>query len=304
VLRWRLLTAAFILTPLITLLALDVRCNGGVPGIWLIPGGWVLLLLATAEMLELMQFGVSSVRWTVYAGGSLVYLGACLPAMLRARTVAQTSGEPLTGLAWVTVALVLASMLVFVAEMLQYREPGQSIRRLALAVAAIVYPCTFLALLAQLRFVRDNAWGMAALVSLVFVVKLSDTAAYTAGKLCGRHKLAPLLSPGKTVEGAVGALAGAVLAAGVYFQWLVPWAMGSDAAVTSWGGCVLFGLLVGVAGMVGDLAESLFKRDAGRKDSSHWLPGLGGILDILDSLLLAAPVALFCWLIGMVGPHP
>jgi phosphatidate cytidylyltransferase len=64
---------------------------------------------------------------------------------------------------------------------------------------------------------------------------------------------------------------------------------------------MLFGLCVAVAGILGDLAESLIKRDVGRKDSSRWLPGLGGVLDLLDSILLAAPVAWFCWAVGLVG---
>ena len=69
----------------------------------------------------------------------------------------------------------------------------------------------------------------------------------------------------------------------------------------AWWGWVVFGLLVGGAGMIGDLAESLLKRDVGRKDSSDWLPGFGGVLDIIDSLLLSAPVAWFCWIAGIVG---
>ena len=63
-----------------------------------------------------------------------------------------------------------------------------------------------------------------------------------------------------------------------------------------------YGVIVTVAGVIGDLAESLLKRDMERKDSSSWMPGLGGVLDILDSLLLAAPAGYFCWVSGMLGP--
>ena len=70
----------------------------------------------------------------------------------------------------------------------------------------------------------------------------------------------------------------------------------------SWWGCWVFGLAVGAAGMVGDLAVSLLKRDMRRKDSSRWLPGLGGVLDIMDSVLMAAPAALLCWVAHLVGP--
>jgi phosphatidate cytidylyltransferase len=68
-----------------------------------------------------------------------------------------------------------------------------------------------------------------------------------------------------------------------------------------WLGWLIYGILLGGAGMLGDLAESLLKRDVGRKDSSDWLPGFGGVLDIVDSLLLAAPVAWACWRFGLVG---
>ncbi len=67
-------------------------------------------------------------------------------------------------------------------------------------------------------------------------------------------------------------------------------------------GWIIFGLLMGCVGMLGDLAESLLKRDVGCKDSSAWMPGFGGVLDILDSLLLSAPIAWLCWSLGIVGP--
>ncbi len=76
----------------------------------------------------------------------------------------------------------------------------------------------------------------------------------------------------------------------------------SDRSLVAWlGGVLVYGLLVSSAGIVGDLAESLLKRDAGVKDSSSWLPGFGGVLDLLDSLLVAAPVAYFCWVSGLLG---
>ena len=108
--------------------------------------------------------------------------------------------------------------------------------------------------------------------------------------------MAPLISPGKTIEGALGALCFACLASWIMICRVLP-----RANPGPWWGWIAFGLLVGAAGMVGDLAESLLKRDVGRKDSSNWLPGFGGVLDIVDSLLLSAPVAWFCWASGLVG---
>ena len=136
---------------------------------------------------------------------------------------------------------------------------------------------------------------------------MGDTGAYTVGRLCGgrffRRKLAPKLSPGKTIEGAIGGLAFACIGAAVAFEWLVPQMIGdSTGGGTSVGRWLFFGLVVAAAGMVGDLAESLLKREAGRKDSSDWLPGFGGVLDLLDSILFAAPIAYLCWASGLVGP--
>ena len=129
---------------------------------------------------------------------------------------------------------------------------------------------------------------------------MGDTGAYTVGRLIGRHKMAPSISPGKTVEGALGAFLFACLGSWLTFRWIVPF-LPEGAGPGPWYGWLLFGVLVGGAGMLGDLAESLLKRDVGVKDSSTWMPGFGGVLDILDSLLLSAPVAWFCWAFGLVG---
>ncbi|MEM1304554.1 MAG: phosphatidate cytidylyltransferase, partial [Planctomycetota bacterium] len=152
----------------------------------------------------------------------------------------------------------------------------------------------------------DGLWGMVALVSLIAVVKGNDIGAYTAGRLTGRHKMTPVLSPGKTWEGFTGGMVMSVAAAWVCLGPFATWigAAPSEAAATNgwWFGVVLYGLLVGLAGVAGDLAISLLKRDAGLKNSSSWLPGLGGVLDLLDSVLLGAPVAYVLWVAGVVGP--
>ena len=138
------------------------------------------------------------------------------------------------------------------------------------------------------RFVVDAAGGTA-LVGLPLVVTwATDTGAYAVGKAIGRRKLMPAVSPGKTVAGAIGGLVVAVVAASLY----VPYVL------RTWGhlsltpaGIVLFGAIVSVTAQVGDLAESLLKREAGVKDTSKIIPGHGGVLDRLDSLLFVLPVS-------------
>ena len=128
-------------------------------------------------------------------------------------------------------------------------------------------------------------WWGAVLVGLTVVLAwLNDSAAFVIGRRWGRHKLIPRISPGKTIEGAAGALGvtmltavGVVLAAGSRMPLLTP----ADA--------LAIGALVGVAGPIGDLVESAFKRDAGVKDASDLIPGHGGVLDRFDSLMAVAP---------------
>lgn len=120
---------------------------------------------------------------------------------------------------------------------------------------------------------------------LVMVVKVGDIGAYATGMTIGRHKLIPWLSPGKTIEGGLGALFWGGVAGG-----LLAWGTG----MTSPSAGVAGGILLATSGAIGDLLESLLKRQAGVKDSGTMLPGMGGMLDVLDSPLLAGPVA---WLL-------
>jgi phosphatidate cytidylyltransferase len=138
-------------------------------------------------------------------------------------------------------------------------------------------------------------------VSMVAVVKAGDIAAYVAGSLVGATKMAPVLSPGKTWEGAVASLIGSAAAAWLVLTGLQGTGLGLAVPAQPWGGWLAFGLLVGGAGMLGDLAESLIKREAGAKDSGHSLGGLGGVLDLVDSLLFAAPVAWALWAAGLAA---
>jgi phosphatidate cytidylyltransferase len=142
--------------------------------------------------------------------------------------------------------------------------------------------------------------GLLALLSLIVVVKMGDTGAFTVGSLLGRHKMAPRLSPGKTWEGAAGAVLLAIVGSWCVFSLLRPQLTSSGIPGPQMLQWAAYGLIVGIAGMVGDLAESLLKREADQKNSSAWMPGLGGVLDVLDSILFAAPVAYLCWLTGLV----
>ncbi len=299
----RLLFATLILLPLLGLLIADFCWNAGAPGVWLAPLGLAISLAAAAEILDLLRNKNHDViGWSVYAGVGLILVAAFAPLAWQLAGTVYPATCPLAGMGLPMTAATAALALVFVAEMRRYREPGGVIVNVALATFAIMYIGLLMSFVFKLRMFHDNAWGMAALVSLVFVAKWSDVGAYTCGRLLGRHKLAPRLSPNKTIEGAVGGILTAAVAAAVFFFAIVPLIVGADARMPPWWACLVYGVVIAVAGIIGDLSESLLKRDMDRKDSSRWLLGLGGVLDILDSVLMAAPPAYFCWVAGLVGP--
>ncbi len=138
------------------------------------------------------------------------------------------------------------------------------------------------------RFIVEPIAGTALVFFPVALTWVSDIGAYFVGRAMGRTKLMPSVSPGKTRAGAIGAVVATMAAAYLYNAFVLR--PSAQLALAPWT-AVVFGLLVSTAAQVGDLAESLLKRDAGVKDSSHLLPGHGGILDRLDSLYFVLPVA-------------
>jgi phosphatidate cytidylyltransferase len=197
---------------------------------------------------------------------------------------------PLAG--WETVAQGFAAVVLaaFLSEMARFKFPGGVIERIALAVWIVAYLGLLPSFLVQLQLGRaaESAPAAVAMALAIFVPKACDIGAYFTGRFLGRHRMTPVLSPKKTWEGAAGGLILAVVAS---------WAINLLGPVIPGGtaGVVAFGLSVGIAGMLGDLAESLIKRDCERKDASELVPGFGGILDVIDSILFAAPVA-YWWL--------
>jgi len=135
--------------------------------------------------------------------------------------------------------------------------------------------------------------GQDLLLLLFFCVIMSDTAAYYVGSTLGRHRMAPRLSPKKSWEGALGGLAGSVGAAVVAHLWFYQ--------RLPLGHAIALGLILGAAGILGDLSESMLKRAVGVKDSSNLLPGHGGVLDRTDSLLIAGPVLYYYYRYFLMG---
>ncbi len=302
-LRWRLLVAAIIIIPLFALLWADYQWNFGMPGIWLWPLPLVCTLLGVAEVLDLLSAkNLRPAAWAVYLGSLLVAIATVIPLLSVFGSAPSDGNQTLAGLEWPLAAFMISIAVVFVAEMRRYREPGVAMVNVSLGVFTVAYIALSMAFLVLLRVYHDNQWGMAAIISLIFVTKMSDTGAYTFGRLFGRHKMAPNLSPGKTIEGGIGGVLTACGCSVLFFHVVLPLIVGKDVLPPPLWVCLAYGAIVAVAGVIGDLAESLLKRDMERKDSSRWIPGLGGVLDILDSLLVAAPAGYLCWVSGMLGP--
>jgi phosphatidate cytidylyltransferase len=296
VLRHRLLVSAILIACLVGLCWLDATGKWGAPpGAWLFPLALLFGLFASAEVDSLLSAAYQPARgWLMYAGNFFVIASNAVP--LFRPTLADWLLGPL---GFPLVALILAFLIAVAIEVLTYREEGRGIPRLAATALSLVYVGVLMSFVVQLAIVSASS-KLLPLISLVIIVKMADTGAYTVGRLIGRHKMTPRLSPGKTWEGAAGAVVFSVIGSGVSFLLLGPWLTTNAAVPEAWR-WIAYALLIAIAGMFGDLAESLLKREAGVKNSSTWMPGLGGVLDVLDSILFAAPVAYACWAFGLLG---
>lgn len=244
---------------------------------------------ATALLLAALSVIAAHELLTAVCGAEKAKRWTALPAVTGALVIAAVyfSGEHYadspagTVLRWLIAAAVLALLL---ASVLTYGRPGALVLQdvCVMAVAGLVIPWAFSCML-QLRMLPHGA-GMV-LMPLVAAF-CSDSAALFTGMACGRHKMAPLVSPHKTVEGALGGIAGGVVGMVIfrivfYFCTLVPLHIG-------W--CVVIGLVGALMGELGDLSFSVIKRQVGIKDYGRLLPGHGGVLDRFDSVLFAAPM--------------
>ncbi len=194
------------------------------------------------------------------------------------------------------VAVVSTGMIgVFVLALLTFSR-HHNVQGVVAAAGAVVFAMVYLGLMLGFLLALRRGHSAWLVVGVLLVTKSCDTGAYFTGRAIGRHKMIPWLSPGKTWEGLAGGIALATLA-GVLMAWASRRFLPPADHVQTWLGA-LCGVIFAVVGQLGDLAMSLLKRGAGLKDSSRILPGLGGVLDVLDSPLMVAPVA--WWLLAAI----
>ncbi|MBM4142539.1 MAG: hypothetical protein FJ225_02950 [Lentisphaerae bacterium] len=194
---------------------------------------------------------------------------------------------------WEQLALLASLILVFIRQFPQ-KYNDKPIITMACTLLGIWYVPLLFNFVTRLAFVweRGGLWdrvgdtGRLLVLYLIVVVKSGDVGAYLVGSRIGRHKLLPRISPNKTWEGLAGGV-GAGVCASLLFGWAHGWRLGVLGLAPD--GAVVLGVLLTGAGVLGDMFESLIKRACGVKDSGGALPGIGGLLDLLDSLLFAAP---------------
>jgi phosphatidate cytidylyltransferase len=185
-----------------------------------------------------------------------------------------------------TPLLITSAIVLPLIGLLARRQKDGAFTRWVWTLAGILYIGW---LLSHLVALRDLESGRNWVFLVLFVTWVSDTTAFLVGRRFGRHKLAPTVSPGKTWEGTIGGICGGI-AVSILFFTPTPFQLPLNSA----GQAILLGALTSILGQVGDLLESLFKRELGIKDSGKLMPGHGGILDRIDSLILASIVVYYC----------
>jgi len=247
-------------------------------------GDWALAILlsvlAALAAWELFRIARDTGAFPLDIAG--IALAALIPIAVHAQRL---------GLYRLSLTVIVAIVLLLFASTIWLRGPqGKPLSSVAITAFGVMYASLFSYIYA-LRY-HDYAVGAAAGTALVVLPVIltwaTDVGAYMFGRTFGRKKLIPSISPGKTVEGAVGGLGFTIVVCLLYVRFiLMPYA---QLGLTIQG-AVLFAIVVSVAAQTGDLAESLLKREAGIKDSSNIIPGHGGILDRFDSLLFVMPIA-------------
>ncbi len=293
-LLWRLAVSAVLIPSFFGLFWLDARLGESAPILLLLV--IVLAMRGAGEMVDLLWTRSFTPNRIIVTASCVLVAAAAWWGRFGHMPIKIPSDD--NTLAQVMLAYSLTILGMFLLATYRYREPGASMETLGCELLIISYIGVLLGVASQLRWVAGADAGYLVIGSLLVVVKGGDVGAYFFGRLFGKRKMVPHLSPGKTWAGAVGALVGSAASAVAWLQFATP-LFSPDRnqpwAPPFWIASAFYGLILGVTGLIGDLCESLIKRDVGKKDSARLLPGFGGLLDLMDSVLYAGPVAYLLW---------
>jgi phosphatidate cytidylyltransferase len=190
---------------------------------------------------------------------------------------------------WELLFVVLALLFLILMQFSRRQNTG-AILDISTTIFGILYVSWFFSFLIKIRYLLG---GVGLFVAVLLITKLGDIGAYLVGSRFGSTPLLPRISPKKSVEGAFGGLIFSILGA-LFSQQLLNPALACKSGVNlSYWHLIFIGAALGILGQLGDLSESLMKRDCGVKDSGFLIPGIGGVLDLIDSLLFTAPAFYF-----------
>jgi len=181
--------------------------------------------------------------------------------------------------AYINLVIAASVIILFIIRIFEGNTSDNTFSYVSNTIFGIVYVSFLMSYMGVIRNSGDN--GRELIFFVLLITWMGDTTAYYGGKGFGKHKLAPLISPNKTVEGAIAGLMGSIVGAIIAKLWFL------DISILN---AIVAGILIGVFGQFGDLSESMIKRNLQVKDSGGIIPGHGGILDRVDSLLFSAPV--------------
>jgi phosphatidate cytidylyltransferase len=300
-LGWRILISVILVPILIGIFVLDHRAGESAPYLF---GLSVLLVWRAAyEFADLLKTRSFSPSFVLIGSCSTLIVAATWLPHLGSLVDGIAIGGSASGSDLPMLVFGLSILAAFLRGAIRYREPGCTMETLGADILGIAYLGILISVTTQLRWVASVQAGYLVLASLVIGAKCGDIGGYTLGRLFGKKKLVPTLSPGKTWMGAFGALLGSSIAVTAWLHF-APGYFFDDGVPCNIFWSLIYGAMIGVVGLVGDLAESLIKRDVGKKDSAILMPGFGGLLDLLDSVLYAGPVALLLWKVLPLATWP
>ena len=252
----------------------------------LVSDGVFLLIIVFLALAGLAEFyglaakrGLACFKWCGLIGGALLMVGTFLELIGKIGT----QGSPARVNDFET-GFIILFVLGLCLRQLVSKSNVAGITAIATTLLGLMYVPWLLNFIQKINFF-PNVEGKYFLLYFILVTKFSDMGAYSVGSLIGRHKMIPRISPGKTWEGFVGAIVVSTAASLVFVHFF-----GGKMAGMNYLHATILGIVLSVTAVIGDLIESLFKREAGVKDSGSLFPGIGGILDLLDSLLFNAPI--------------
>ncbi len=301
-LSWRLLMSAILVPSLVALFWVDHSLGSAAP-LLLVFCSFVAVRNAF-ELTDLLNVRAMRPQFAVVALLSLLVVfngwghvldsGPVTGPLEPLNMLGPDGARLLNSLGWIGAALTAAFCFLVMLEAVRYEQPGRSMESLGANLITVFYAGGLMAVTAQMRWFPNPQAGYFVIASMIICVKSGDTCAYTFGRLWGKRKMAPKLSPGKTWMGLVGAIVGSTVGGWVWLTFGAALFDVKPVAASLW--IVLgYSASLGIIGLVGDLCESLIKRDVQKKDSAALMPGFGGLLDLLDSPLFAGPFALAWW---------